>query len=57
MDLEALDARGQRKEVEELELDVAEMSVSNSVLWEWALEIENTEWLFKVPKERFLFVG
>ncbi len=28
------------------------MSVSNSDSWEWALEIENTEWLFKVPKER-----
>jgi prefoldin subunit 5 len=41
-----------RKEVEELELDVAEMSVSNSDSWEWALEIENTEWLFKVLKER-----
>ena len=35
-----------RKEVGELELDVAEMSVSNSDSWEWALEIENTEWLF-----------
>ena len=31
-----------KKEVEELELDVAEMSVSNSDSWEWALEIENT---------------
>lgn len=41
-----------RKEVGELELDVAEMSVSNSDSWEWALEIENTEWLFKVLKER-----
>ena len=41
-----------KKEVEELELDVAEMSVSNSDSWEWALEIENTEWLFKVLKER-----
>jgi hypothetical protein len=28
------------------------MSVSNSDSWEWALEIENTEWLFKVLKER-----
>ena len=41
-----------QKEVKELELDVAEMSASNWDSQKWALEIEDTEWLFKVLKKR-----
>jgi len=40
-----------RNEVKELELNIGEMAVSDSDSWEWTLEIEDTEWLFKVLRE------
>ncbi len=43
---------GLRKEIKELERNVGEMAVSDSDSWDWTLEIEDTEWLFKVLKER-----
>lgn len=43
---------GLNEGAKELEINVAEMGVSNSESWEWTLEIEDTEWLFKVLKKR-----
>ncbi len=40
-----------RGEIDALEWNVGEMAVSHSDSWEWTLEIEDTEWLFKVLKE------
>lgn len=44
--------RGMNEDAKKLEMSVAELGVSDSESWEWTLEIEDTEWLFKVLKER-----